>query len=80
MLVDLKKMEAKLVPSLKNDLSALPSKVFFNGNNLYSSWYWQQIEDISKFYQLNSSRIPDNQKVELPEDREGKVVFKVGYK
>uniref|UniRef100_UPI0035946C6D 6-bladed beta-propeller n=1 Tax=Aquiflexum sp. TaxID=1872584 RepID=UPI0035946C6D len=80
LLVDLMKKEARLVLSLKNDLAALPSKVSFNGNNSYSSWYWQQVEDIRKFYQLNSSKIADKQKIELPEDREGKVVFKAEYK
>lgn len=80
LLVDLRNKEARLVPSLKNDLAALPSKVVFNGNNLQSSWYWHQVEDISKFYQLNSSKIPDRQKIELPEDKEEKVVFKVEYK
>jgi hypothetical protein len=80
LLVDLSKKEARLVPSLKNDLAALPSKVVFNGNNLQSSWYWHQVEDISKFYQLNSSKILDRQKIDLPEDKEGKVVFKVEYK
>lgn len=80
LLVDLMKKEAKLVPSLKNNIAALPSKVVFNGNNLQSSWYWQQVGDISKFYELNSSKIADKQKIDLMEDREGKVVFKVEYK
>ena len=54
--------------------------VFFEQNHLKAAWYWQNAETLSKFYQLNGSKIVDTKKINLPNDPESKVVFNLPYK
>lgn len=78
--VDLTSRQAQLIQTIKNDLLPLPSNVFFEQNHLNAAWYWQNAETLSKFYQLNGSKIEDTQKINLPNDPESKVVFNLPYK
>jgi hypothetical protein len=79
LLVDLENHKATLFKTIKNNLKPLPSTIFFSGNSDKHAWYYQSAEQIEKFYELNDSKIPVENRIKLPEDPESNVLVLLAY-
>lgn len=78
--LDFNTMEMTYMDQIKNDLMKVPSTISFSGNSSNNAWYWMDQEDIEKFYSINNSKIPQDERIELGVDPESKIIFKLKYR
>lgn len=80
LLVNLKTREMTFIENIKNDLGKVPSAIQFSGNSSREAWYWMDQNDIQKFYNINSRKIPGSDRIQMSDDKESKIIFHLEYK